>query len=161
MRRLLGFALMAILVAACSSSPAVPPTVGAGSSHAAGGNTSDSCSLLSQAEIQTATGFAVGAGSHQDGNLNQPCHWDGPVVSGSQEYVELQLDPSGSLYNFDTGSPVPNLGQSAKVNSVGQVDVRLANGNGFTVFILASDSGSGQVVAETRLAQLVVPRMGG
>jgi hypothetical protein len=141
---------LAVLAAAC----------GNGSTASSG---TDACTLLTVGEIQSASGLTVGSPTHPNysHNVNLNCHWSaGNGTDLNERYVELSLDPGAKLYDVGKGSPIPNLGLAAKLDStVNQVDVKLANLAFYLIIVDDAQQNSSLASEETTLAKLVVPRV--
>jgi hypothetical protein len=96
---------------AATEQPSVPPAVGP--TGAATGGTVDSCSLLTQAEVDTAAGGSLGPGA-QAGALDD-CQWSNSDFTGS---VELEVGDwtaikAESLASGETLTAVPGVGDEA------------------------------------------------
>jgi hypothetical protein len=96
---------------AATEQPSVPPA--AGPSGSATGGTGDPCSLLTQAEVDTAAGQSLGPGA-QAGALDD-CQWSNSDFSGS---VELEVGDwtaikAESLASGATLTAVPGVGDEA------------------------------------------------
>jgi Protein of unknown function (DUF3558) len=96
---------------AATGQPSIPPAVGP--TGAATGGTGDPCSLLTQAEVDTAAGQPLGPGA-QAGALDD-CQWSNSDFSGS---VELEVGDwtaikAESLGSGATLTAVPGVGDEA------------------------------------------------
>lgn len=149
-----GTRLGAMLAAVVIVATAAPPATAA---------SADACSLLTPAQVGTALGASVGAGTYVTPTFKKTCTW---TVTGGHEYVTLMLEDVNS---FDSGkvplaasiivTPASGVGDDAYYLAVGpNVGLIVKKGNvSFKVAVYASDTTLDKKKAlEKALAQQVV-----
>ena len=172
----------AVLIAACSGSPAGSP----GSSAAAGGGGSSpgdqpatggrvangggsvsgisACSLLTPAEIQGALGATVNAGTLQTGNDEQAnCEWDNADSSIAVGVIVQPYDDTlwKTMSSAQAATPVSGIGEAAYKGYPHAGDLAIKQG-GHEIDVAIADFADDQTkvdAAVLALAKLVLSRV--
>jgi hypothetical protein len=147
--------IAAIVIAATAAAPS-----------AKAASASDACSLLTPAQVSSALGASVGAGTYVTPEFKKTCTW---TVTAGHEFVTLMLEnadwfQSGKvpMVSSIVVTPAGGVGDDAYYLAVGQnVGLIVKKGKvSFKVAVYASDTPLGKKEAlEKSLAQQVVSRL--
>jgi hypothetical protein len=164
----LGLAIFALAVGACSATATGSPAGGGGPTANAGGGggggavVSDPCSLLTQAEVTAVVGQAVGAGSNADDP--KTCHWQYPPDAVPTIQVQITIEPTDVFANVCSSPGSSALGFiTTQVSGIGDgacftEAIGLASGDNLTfqkgsqVFTIAAAFGSAATTADIEAA---------